>query len=227
MKILLFGSSGMVGQAALRQSLLAADVELVVSIVRAVTGARDPKLRELVVSDLFDLSGVIQELSGFDACFFCVGVTSAGMSEADYSRLTYELTTSVAKRLVRLNPAMCFVYVSGSGTDSSEKGKSMWARVKGKTENALLAMPFRSAYMFRPGFIVPLDGIRSKTRSYQIVYSLLKPVMPLLRSMFAKSMLTTREIGDAMLICARSKPEKQVREVGDLRRMVDGAPLGN
>jgi uncharacterized protein YbjT (DUF2867 family) len=220
MKVIVFGASGMVGQAALRQSLLAKDVELVVSVVRAATGARDAKLRELVVPDLFDLSGVAPELSGFDACFFLVGVSSAGMSESAYSRLTYELTTSVAATLVRFNPAMCFVYVSGAGTDSSETGKAMWARVKGKTENALLAMPFRSAFMLRPGFIVPLDGIRSKTRSYQLFYSLLSPVSPLLRRMFPKSILTTREIGEAMLICARSGPSKSILETKGLRAIL-------
>jgi uncharacterized protein YbjT (DUF2867 family) len=221
MKILIFGATGMVGQAALRESLLAADVELVVAVGRIAIGVQHPKLRELVLPDLFDVSSVASELSGFDACFFCIGVTSAGMNEAAYTRLTHELTTSVAQTLIRLNPAMCFVYVSGSGTDSSEKGSSMWARVKGRTENALLAMPFRSAFMFRPGFIVPLDGIQSKTRSYRIFYSVLTPVLPLLRRMFPQSILTTREIGEAMLIAARSGPEKRVMETGDMRRMLD------
>ncbi|HEX4286747.1 MAG TPA: NAD-dependent epimerase/dehydratase family protein [Terracidiphilus sp.] len=221
MKILIFGATGMVGQAALRESLLASDVELVLAVGRIASGVQDPKLRELVLRDLFDLSSVASELSGFDACFFCIGVTSAGMSEAAYTRLTYELTIKVAETLVRLNPSMCFVYVSGSGTDGSEKGRSMWARVKGRTENALLAMPFRSAYMFRPGFIVPLDGIQSKTRSYRIFYLVLTPVLPTLRRMFPKSILTTREIGEAMLICARGGPEKRVMETGDMRRMLN------
>ena len=225
MKMLLFGATGMVGQAALRECLLAADVERVVTVGRVASGAQNSKLSELVLPDLFDLSSVASELSGFDACFFSIGVTSAGMSEVAYTRLTYELTTKVAETLVRLNPAMCFVYVSGSGTDSSEKGRSMWARVKGRTENALLAMPFRSAYMFRPGFIVPLDGIRSKTRSYQMFYSVLKPVLPMLRKMFPQSILTTREVGEAMLICARREPEKRVMETGDMRRILDNSSV--
>ena len=154
----------MVGQGVLRECLLDADVEQVLAIGRSGTGQQHPKLKEIVQSDLFDLSPIESRLAGFDACFFCLGVSAAGMSEQDYRRLTYDLTMSVAKTLVRLNPGMTFVYVSGAGTDSSERSRMMWARIKGKTENDLLKMPFRAAYMFRPGYIQPLHGIRTKTK---------------------------------------------------------------
>jgi uncharacterized protein YbjT (DUF2867 family) len=142
------------------------------------------------------------------------------MTEAAYTRLTYTLTTTVAERLAALNPGMTFVYVSGTGTDSSERGRSMWARVKGRTENALLRMPFRAAYMFRPGFIVPMDGIESKTRSYRIFYDVLAPILPLLRRMFPRSILTTRELGEAMLTVVRTGAPKTVLEPADMRALL-------
>ena len=151
MKILVFGATGMVGQGVLRECLLAADVEAVLAVGRTATGMSHSKLRDLVASDLFDIGAFQGELSGFDACFFCLGVSSAGMTEEAYTRLTYELTMKVAETLARLTPSMIFVYVSGTGTDSSEHGRTMWARVKGRLENALLRLPFRAAYMFRPG----------------------------------------------------------------------------
>jgi uncharacterized protein YbjT (DUF2867 family) len=175
----------------------------------------------LAAANLFDLSGLESDLTGLEACFFCVGVTSAGMSEADYTRVTHDLTLSVAQVLARLNPAMTFIYVSGSGTDSSERGRSMWARVKGRTENELLRMPFRAAYMLRPGFIVPLDGIESKTRSYRFFYAVLKPVMPLFRRWFPRSVLTSREIGQVMLIAARQASAKRVLETADMRAIFE------
>jgi uncharacterized protein YbjT (DUF2867 family) len=220
MKVLIFGATGMVGQSALRECLLAADVELVQTVGRIATGMKHPKLKEVVLPDLFDLSAAEPNLTGFDACFFCIGVTSAGLNEETYTRLTLTLTTSVAETLARLNPSMTFVYVSGSGTDSSERGRSMWARVKGRTENRLLQMPFRAAYMFRPGFIVPLDGIQSKTRSYRIFYWFLTPILPLLHWAFSKSILTTRELGEAMLIVARRGAPKTVLETEDLRQLL-------
>jgi uncharacterized protein YbjT (DUF2867 family) len=147
MKVILFGATGMVGQGVLRECLLAGDVNNVLAIGRSGTGQQHPKLQEIVRSDLFDLSPMENRLSAFDACFFCLGVSAAGMSEQDYRRVTYELTISVAKTLVRLNPTMTFIYVSGAGTDSSERSRMMWARVKGKTENDLLKISFRAAYM--------------------------------------------------------------------------------
>jgi uncharacterized protein YbjT (DUF2867 family) len=156
------------------------------------------------------------QLTGFDACFFCLGVTSNGMKEADYARVTYTFTLAAAETLSRLNPGMTFIYVSGSGTDSSEKGRPMWARVKGRTENALLKLPL-NAYMFRPGFIQPLDGIKSKTPSYRIFYKALFPLMPLLHWALPNQVLTTREIGQAMLSVAKRGYEKRVLETRDIR----------
>ncbi len=210
----------MIGQGVLRECLFAPDVELVQTVGRASTGVQNAKLREVIQADLFDISAYEGELRGFDACFFCLGVASTGMTEQAYTRLTFELTTTIALTLSRLNPAMTFVYVSGSGTDSSEKGRMMWARVKGRTENALLRMPFRAAYMFRPGFIVPLHGIQSKTRMYRVFYATLMPILPILHRFFPRSILTTEELGRAMLLAARQAPARRVLETGDLRDLL-------
>ncbi|WP_213939471.1 NAD(P)H-binding protein [Pseudomonas sp. dw_612] len=203
MKALIFGATGMVGQGVLRESLLAADVEQVVVVGRTAIEATDTKLQSLVVPDLTRLGAVEAQLQGFDACFFCLGVSSSGMDEAQYSRLTYDLTLAVAEVLARLNPGMTFVYVSGAGTDSTEKGKSMWARVKGRTENALLRLPFKAVYLFRPGVIQPLNGARSKTSAYRWTYLVMGPLLPLLRNLFPRQVLTTVSVGQAMLGVAR------------------------
>jgi uncharacterized protein YbjT (DUF2867 family) len=220
MKILIFGATGMVGYGVLRTSLLAPDVELVQTIGRSTTGVQNPKLRELVHTDLFHYSSIEPTLTGFDACFFCLGVSSAGMSEPDYTRLTYDLTLAAAETLARLNPAIAFIYVSGAGTDSTEQGRVMWARVKGRTENALLRLPFRAAYMFRPGIIEPVHGARSKTALYRFFYNLAKPILPLARLAFPNSILTTDEVGDAMLNAARHGAPKQILETKDLRALL-------
>src|SRR5579863_9059140 len=195
MKALIFGATGMVGQGVLRESLLDPGVELVQTIGRSPTGIKHPKLHEMVRTDLFHYADIEPELKGFDACFFCLGVSSAGMSEKQYESLTCTLTLAAAETLARLNPQMTFIYVSGAGTDSTEKGRVMWARVKGKTENALLRLPFKAAYMFRPGIIEPVHGARSKTPAYRIGYALAKPLLPLLRRLFPRYILTTEEIG--------------------------------
>ena len=163
MNVLLFGATGMVGQGALRECLLADDVARVQTIGRTATGQQHPKLRELIHRDLFDYSAIEADLMNFDACFFCIGVTSSGMSEDEYTRFTHDLTVAAAQTLARLNPQMTFVYISGAGADSSETSKTMWARVRGRTENALQGLSFKAVYVFRPGIIQPLHGIRSKT----------------------------------------------------------------
>jgi uncharacterized protein YbjT (DUF2867 family) len=219
MKIILFGATGMVGQGVLREGFLDPDVELVLSIVRAPTGKREPKLRELVHKDFFDFSAIENELAGYDACFFCLGVSSAGMKEADYRRVTYDITLAAARTLARLNPEMTFIYVSGTGTDSSEKGSSMWARVKGKTENDLLRLSFKAAYMFRPGAIVPLFGVKSKTKFVQVLYTVTKPVLPLLYELFPKYVTTTEQMGRAMLIVAKRGAPKSVLETADINQI--------
>ena len=219
MKVILFGATGMVGQGVLRECLLAGDVDNVLAVGRTSTGQQHAKLQEIVQADLFDLSPSESRLSGFDACFFCLGVSAAGMSEQDYRLLTYDLTISVAKTLVRLNPTMTFIYVSGAGTDSTERGRMMWARVKGKTENDLLKMPFRAAYMFRPGYIQPLHGIRTKTKLYGALYTVVAPLYPILKRLLPNYVTTTECVGRAMLNVARRGATKRLLENRDINEL--------
>jgi uncharacterized protein YbjT (DUF2867 family) len=217
MNILIFGATGMVGQGVVRECLLDPHVDMVQTIGRSLTGLQHPKLREIVHADLWHYESIEAALSGFDACFFCLGVSSAGMKQQEYERITCGITLAAADTLARLNPQMTFIYVSGAGTDSSERGKVAWARIKGRTENALLRFPFKAAYMFRPGFIEPLDGITSKTPSYRILYALARPLLPVLRRLVPNLILTTAQIGRAMLAVARQGAPKPVLEVADLR----------
>lgn len=219
MKVLLFGATGMVGQGALRECLLAHDVTRVQTVGRTATGQRHPKLEELVLPDLFDFGAAAGGLAGFDACFFCIGATSSGMTEAQYTRLTYDLTLAVAEPLARLNPRMTFIYVSGAGADSSESGKVMWARVRGRTENALHRLPFKAVYLFRPGIIQPLHGIRSKTGVYRRLYALGRPLLPLLRRLLPGTVLSTEIVGRAMLTVARHGAPKTVLEAADISKL--------
>lgn len=221
MKVLIFGATGMVGQGVLRECLLAGDVEVVATVGRTAAGTHDAKMREIVHGDMSNYAGIEDSLAGFDACFFCLGVASTGMKQADYERVTYGFTLAAAETLSRLNPGMTFIYVSGSGTDGSEKGGMMWARVKGRTENALLRLPLK-AYMFRPGFIQPMDGIRSKTPSYRVFYKVIGPLMPVLRWALPNAVLSTREIGQAMLNVARRGYDKRILEARDIRAVVRG-----
>lgn len=216
MKVLIFGATGMVGRGVLLECLRDPGIELVVSLGRAPTGTTDGKLREIVHKNFADFSGIEESLSGFDACFYCLGVSSAGMREADYTRITYGYTMAAAEPLSRLNPSMKFIYVSGVGTDSTEKGRTMWARVKGRTENALLKLSFE-AYMFRPGFIEPMDGIQSRTPVYQKIYAVARPLFPLLRRTFPNHVLTTRQIGRAMINVAVSGFATRILEPPDIR----------
>ena len=219
MRVLLFGATGMVGQGVLRECLLDSDVDGGVCVGRGRTGQQHPKLRELSHGDFLDFSPIEDQLSGFDACFFCLGVSSAGVSEENYRRITYDFTLAAARVLVRLNPNMTFIYVSGMGTDSTEHGRSMWARVKGKTENELLRLPFRAAYMFRPGVIVPLHGILSKTPLYRLPYKLLGPLLPALQKRFPKYVTSTEQIGRAMLKVAKHGWPKRVLETFDINEV--------
>ena len=217
MNVLIFGATGMVGQGVLRECLLDPNVQMVQAIGRTATGVQHPKLRDVVHPDLFHYEAIEATLSGFDACFFCLGVTSSGKAEADYDRVTYGITVAAAETLCPLNPQMTFTYVSGAGTDSSEHGRIMWARVKGKTENALLRLPFSAAYMFRPGIIEPLDGIRSRTVAYRVFYAVARPLLPLLRLVIPNQVLTTRQIGRAMLRVAAHGWPAAVLETRDIR----------
>lgn len=216
MKVILFGASGMVGRGALRECLLDSEVEAVLAIGRSASGEQHPKLKELVQQDVGDLAMLEHVLKSYDACLFCLGVSAAGMSEQDYRRVTYDLTLRVAQTLERLNPKMTFVYVSGGGTDSTEKGLSMWARVKGATENALLAMPFERAYMLRPGFIRPLHGVVSKTRLYRALHTVMGPAYPALKRLFPAYVTTTEEVGAAMLQLLKRGFDQRVLENRDI-----------
>lgn len=204
----------MVGQGALRECLLDPEIENVLAIGRSSTGQQHAKLQEIVRPDVADLDDSEERLRDYDACFFCLGVSAAGMTEADYRRITYDLALGIAGRLARINPAMTFIYVSGSGTDTS--GRMMWARVKGETEEALLRLPFKAAYMFRPGFIQPLHGITSKTRLYRVIYAMTGPLIPLLKALFPNQVTTTGEVGHAMISVAKLGFPKPILESRDI-----------
>jgi len=219
MNILIFGATGMVGQGVLRECLLAPDVERVVAVGRNATGQQHPKLRDLVHKDMYDYSAIEPQLQGFDACFFCLGVSSVGMKEPEYKRITYDLTLAAATVLARLNPGMTFTYVTGAGTDTSERGSRMWARVKGATENALLRLPFKAACMFRPGMIQPLHGVRSKTPLYDAAIFVLKPVLGLAHSLWPNKVTTTEKMGRAMLAVARNGAPKAVLDPADINAL--------
>ncbi|TMJ78589.1 MAG: NAD-dependent epimerase/dehydratase family protein [Alphaproteobacteria bacterium] len=219
MKVVLFGATGMVGQGVLRECLLDPEIESVLAVGRSPTGQRHAKLHEIVHNDFLDFSRIESQLAGYDACFFCLGVSSIGMSEERYRRLTYDITLAAARTLAKLNPQMVFIYVTGRGTDSSERGKLMWARVKGKTENDLLKLPFKAAYMFRPAGIQPLHGIRSKTGWVQAIYVGTAPLLSLLNRLAPTYMTTTEQVGRAMIKVARDGYPKPVLESDDINRM--------
>jgi uncharacterized protein YbjT (DUF2867 family) len=214
--VILFGATGMVGQGVLRECLLDPGVERVLAVVRAPVGQRHEKLEQLVVWDFLDLAPVEGEMAGYDACFFCLGIASAGMSERDYTRVTYEYTMAALATLARLNPDMTFLFVSGAGADSSESGRVMWARIKGKAENAVLRAPFRASYVFRPAFIQPLHGIESRTRLYRVLYKVFAPLYPVLKALFPRHVTTTEQMGRAMLAVARKGAPKRLLENADI-----------
>jgi uncharacterized protein YbjT (DUF2867 family) len=219
MKVMLFGATGMVGQGVLRECLRDPDVERVLAVGRSPTGQHDAKLDELIHDNFLDYSAVESRLSGYDACFFCLGVTSVGLTEERYRHLTYDITMAAATTLAKLNPQMVFVYVTGRGTDSTEQGRLMWARVKGKTENDLLKLPFKAAYMFRPAGIQPLHGVRSKTAWYQAAYTVAAPLLTLLNRIAPNYMTTTEQVGRAMIAVARNGYPKPVLESEDINRL--------
>ncbi len=219
MKPLVFGASGMVGGGVLLECIEDPRVDSILVVGRSPSEITGPKVTEILHRDFFDFREIEDELAGYDACFFCLGVSSAGMGEEKYRRLTFDLTLAAAETLARLNPEMTFCYVSGEGTDSSEQGRIMWARVKGATENRLLELPFKAAYMFRPGYIQPKKGIRSKTRLYQTLYSGLSWLYPVFETVMPNRVTTTEKLGRAMIAVADSGyPEKilHAREINEL-----------
>jgi uncharacterized protein YbjT (DUF2867 family) len=219
MKVILFGATGMVGQGALRECLLDPDVTEVLVVGRSPIGRKHAKIREIVHKDLYDLSPIAPQLAGCDACFFCLGVSSAGMKEADYTRVTHDLTLAVAHVLAQQNPQIVFLYVSGAHTDSTERGRSMWTRVKGRTENDLLREPFRAAYMLRPGYIQPMHGVKSRTPLYSALYVLFGWLYPVIKAVAGKYALTTEDLGRAMIKIARSGAPKRVLEIADIKAL--------
>jgi len=223
MRVILFGATGMVGQGVLRECLLDDRVEAVLSIGRSATGQRRAKFREIVHADLFDLSALADELTGYDACFFCLGVSSVGMTAEEYKRITHDLTLTIAGTFARLNPAMTFIYLSAAGSDRTGRSRARWARLRGAAENDLLELPFKVVCSFRPFLIVPLDGIRSKTRVYRVTYTLLGPLLPALAAAFPKYVTTTRRLGRAMLAVAAGGAPLQVLENADINRLGEGA----
>jgi uncharacterized protein YbjT (DUF2867 family) len=216
MKVILFGATGMVGQGCLRECLIDPEVETVLAVGRSPTGVQHAKLREIVHDNFLDFSAIESQIAGYDACFFCLGVSSVGMSEERYRHLTYDLTLAAATPLAKLNPGMVFVYVTGQGTDSTEQGRLMWARIKGKTENDLLKLPFKAAYMFRPAGIQPLHGVKSRTAWVQAIYVVASPLLTWLNRAAPKYMTTTEQVGRAMIKVARDGYPKPVLESEDI-----------
>ncbi len=220
-RAIIFGATGMVGQGVLFECLESPKVESILVIGRSSCGILNPKLEEIIHNDFNNYSSIEKQLRGYNACFFCLGVSAFRMKESEYAHITYKYTIEAAKELVRLNPDMTFCYVSGTGTDSSEKGRVMWARVKGKTENDLLKLPFKAAFMFRPGYIQPRKGIRSKTKLYQMVYNIVGPLYPIWKLLFGKYVTSTDKLGNAMIQCLIKGYDKQILENRDINILAD------
>ncbi|MCB9045164.1 MAG: NAD-dependent epimerase/dehydratase family protein [Chitinophagales bacterium] len=215
MKVIVTGTTGMVGKGVLLECLDHPEVAEVLVVNRSSIGMNHPKLKELIHKDFYDLSSIKDRLQGYDACYFCLGVSVIGLSEQEYTRITYDLTMHFAQTVI--NPGMTFIYVSGTGTDSTEDGKTMWARIKGRTENALLRMPFRKAYMFRPGIILPVKGVRSKTGWYNAIYNIMRPFFPLLRR--SGSVTDTEKVGLAMINITLHDSDKLHLENKDINEL--------
>lgn len=219
LRVIVFGATGMIGQGVLRESLLDPGVDRVLAIGRSGTGQTHEKLRELVLPDLTRYEAVAADLAGYDACFFCLGVSSTGMSETDYRRITHDIAVAAARALVAASPGMTFVFVSGAGTDATSK--TMWARVKGETENEILGMPFAHKYVFRPAFVRPLHGIKSRTTSYRVLYAIMRPVVPLIGALAPRQVSTTEKVGRAMLNVVRGGAEKNILETADINAIAE------
>lgn len=217
MKVIITGTTGMVGKGVLYECIDNSNITEVLVVNRSSIDMQHPKLKEILHKDFYDLSSIKGQLQGYDACFFCLGVSVVGLSEEQYLRTTYDLTLHFAETVI--NPNMVFTYVSGTGTDSTEKGRTMWARVKGKTENALLKMPFKAAYMFRPGIILPMKGIKSKTPLYNAAYVILRPFFGLMKNM--ASVTDTTRVGLAMINAALHGSKKTHFENMDINELAE------
>lgn len=218
LKVIIFGATGMVGEGALHEALHDAQVSSVLVIGRRPCGVVHPKLTEVIHADFLDYRPIEARLAGYDACFFCLGVTSIGMSEEAYRRVTYMIPMAAAATLLRLNPGMVFCHISGAGSDSSEHGRVMWARVKGKAENDLLKLPFRAVYILRPGFIRPTPGLKRASGISRAT----APFYPLLRVLAPRWVCTLEEVGRAMIRAAAQGDAKRVLECGDIAALGRG-----
>jgi uncharacterized protein YbjT (DUF2867 family) len=221
MNVVLFGATGMVGAGTLLECLSDPRVESVTAVSRSPAGRTHPKLRELIHADFFSYDALRADFASCDACFFCLGVSSVGLGETEYHHLTYDLTLAAATSMASANSNMVFCYVSGVGTDSTERGRTMWARVKGKTENALLALPFKAAYMFRPGYIQPVNGVRSRTAWVQAVYTFVAPLYPLTHWLLPNNTTTTAKLGRAMIEVATTGYRERVLYSRDFNALAD------
>ncbi len=214
-KAIITGTTGMVGEGVLHECLLHPQVETVLVVNRKPCGINHPKLIEIIHQDFYDFSSIKDDLSDYNACYFCLGVTSLGKKEPEYTKLTYTLTLYFAGILSELNPDMTFCYVSGAGTDSTEKGRSMWARVKGKTENDLMKLPFKNVFAFRPGYIHPTDGLKNTQR----YYSYLSWLFPIFQTLFHNYVCTLTQVGLAMINATLDGYRKKVLEVKDIHEL--------
>ena len=223
MRTIIFGATGMVGGGVLLECLDHPDVTSILAIGRKGCGVTHDKFQEILHTDFFNYTQIEDRLTGYDACFFCLGVSSAGMSEERYTELTHDLTLAAAATLVRLNPEMTFCYVSGTGADSTERGRTMWARVRGKTENELMQLGFKASYIFRPGYIQPMKGIQSKTTLYRALYAVFAPLYPIFKMIVPNYVTTSENVGLAMIRVAHTAYGKQILENRDINAVADGS----
>lgn len=217
MKVIVFGATGMVGQAVVQECVLDDRVTSVLIVGRSSAGVSDPKVEEIIHGDFLDFSSIAAELTGYDACFFCLGVSAAGMSEPAYRRITYFMTMAAARELADSNAKMRFLYISGAGTDSTEHGRMMWARIKGETENAVLSLPFEG-YALRPGYIQPMHGVQSRNKLYRNIYRVTGRLYPALARVAPKYFIASDELALAMINIAANGSDKRILESSDLVR---------
>jgi uncharacterized protein YbjT (DUF2867 family) len=220
-KVILFGATGMVGGGTLIECLDDQRVGSILVVGRRSAGVRHPKVTEILHDDPVDYTPLRSDFAGSDACFFCAGVSAAGISEEVYRRVTYDLTIAAARAVLAGSPAVTFCYISGAGTDSTGRARVMWARVKGMTENVLLDMPFRRAFMLRPGFIQPLRGVRSRTPSYRAFYTITGPLYPLLRRIVPRYVTTTVNVGRALIRLAAEGFPRRILDTADINQLAD------
>jgi uncharacterized protein YbjT (DUF2867 family) len=219
MNVVIFGATGMVGAGALLECLDDPRVTSVLAVVRTPTGRAHPKLREVVHADFFDFSPLADDFAVSHACLYCLGVSSAGMSEAHYASITRNIALAAGRALAAANPSAVLCFVSGAGADSSARGRSMWARVKGQTENDLLALPLRAIYVFRPAFIQPVRGVRSRTDAYRAFYTVMAPVSPVLRFLLPWYWTSTARLGRAMITAAIDGAPRRILRSRDINRL--------